>query len=85
MSYAPATIETASATPHRAWHHPGNFAGAVLLILLLLAGFVLPGRSPDMGDWSAWAAAAAPLVIAAIAQSQIVLAGGQGLAAGSTA
>ena len=85
MGYASAMIDTASATPQRAWHHPGNFTGAVLLALLLLAWFALPGRRPDMGDWSAWAAAAAPLVIAAIAQSQIVLAGGQGLAAGSTA
>src|SRR5262245_53136674 len=71
--------------PARPWHHPSNFSGALLLALLLLFWLMLPGRRPDLGDWSAWAAAAAPLVIAAIAQTQIVLTGGQGLAAGSTA
>src|SRR5215475_14320704 len=69
----------------RPWHHPSNFGGALLLALLLLGWLTLPGRRPDLGDWTAWAAAAAPLVIAAIAQTQIVLTGGQGLAAGSTA
>lgn len=78
-------IELAPATAARPWHHPGNFAGAALLAVLLLCWLALPGRQPDLADWGAWAAAAIPLVIAAIAQSQIVLAGGQGLAAGSTA
>src|SRR5262249_8916905 len=78
----PAMIELAPATVARPWHHPGNFAGAALLALLLLCWLALPGRRPDLADWSTWAAAATPLVIAAIAQSQIVLAGGPGGAGG---
>lgn len=78
-------VDLAPAREARPWHHPGNFAGAAPLALLLLAWLASPGHRPDMADWGAWAAAATPLVIAPIAQSQIVLAGGQGLAAGSTA
>lgn len=61
---------------------PANFAG---LALLLLLGLPLLGHWPDLGSWSAWLAGAIPLVIAAIAQAQVVLAGGQGLSAGATA
>jgi len=61
---------------------PANFAGLALLLLFALP---LLGHWPDLGSWSAWLAGAIPLVIAAIAQAQVVLAGGQGLSAGATA
>jgi ribose transport system permease protein len=61
---------------------PARFAGLALLILLALP---LLRHWPDLGSWSVWLAGAIPLVIAAIAQAQIVLAGGQGLSAGATA
>ena len=61
---------------------PARFAGLALLALLAA---LMARHWPDLGSWSAWFAGAIPLVIAAIAQAQIVLAGGQGLSAGAVA
>ncbi|WP_191909174.1 ABC transporter permease subunit [Hypericibacter adhaerens] len=46
---------------------------------------VASGGEFTLDDWAQWMMACLPLMIAAIAQSQVVLSGGQGLAAGSTA
>jgi ribose transport system permease protein len=65
---------------------PAADLAAPALLALVLAGWVLlAGRPPDLFSWGSWLAAAAPLLAAAIAQSQVVMAGGQGLAAGSVA
>jgi len=61
---------------------PARFAGLALLVLLAVP---LLRHWPGLGSWSVWLAGAIPLVIAAIAQAQIVLAGGQGLSAGAIA
>ncbi|MFO1055720.1 MAG: hypothetical protein U1E53_01990 [Dongiaceae bacterium] len=64
----------------------GADLAAPALLGLVVAGWVLLAeRPPDLFAWGSWLAAAAPLLAAAIAQSQVVLAGGQGLAAGSVA
>ncbi len=69
----------------RSWHDPRNFAGVPLLVVLAAICQLSPGRGLDVGGISILLTSATPLVIAAIGQTQIVLAGGQGLAAGSTA
>jgi ribose/xylose/arabinose/galactoside ABC-type transport system permease subunit len=61
---------------------PARFAGLALLVLLAA---LMARHWPDLGSWSTWFAGAIPLVIAAIAQAQIALAGGQGLSAGAVA
>jgi ribose transport system permease protein len=64
---------------------PGNAIGPWLLPVLLLLWMLVSRRGPDLFDWVSWLGAAVPLVIAAIAQAQVVLVGGQGLGAGSVA
>jgi hypothetical protein len=59
--------------------------GLWLLGLFLLLWNFVPVRAPGISEWGGWIGAAIPLVIAGIAQTQVVLAGGQGLGAGSTA
>ncbi len=67
------------------WRSVTNFSGVPLLALLVIACLGAPGHGLDLGSLDVWLSAGTPLVIAAIGQTQIVLAGGQGLAAGSTA
>src|SRR5579871_5183386 len=61
---------------------PARYTGLALLVLLAA---LMARHWPDLGSWSVWLAGAIPLLIAAIAQAQIVLAGGQGLSAGAVA
>lgn len=63
---------------------PISSLAAATLGVLLAIKVATAGSAFDPYDWTIWATAAVPLVIAAIAQSQVILAGGQGLAAGST-
>ena len=52
--------------------------------MLLALRLVTASRMPGLGDWSLLCLSTLPLLVAALAQSQVALAGGQGLAAGST-
>jgi ribose transport system permease protein len=63
----------------------GSAPGLWLLGLFLLLWNVVPAHAPGTSEWGDWIGAAIPLAIAAIAQTQVVLVGGQGLGAGSTA
>lgn len=66
------------------WLNPANLVGGVFLATLLILRIVAVDRAPDLTDWRIWSTAAIPLLLATIGQSHVMLAGGQGLAAGST-
>lgn len=78
-------MEEKSLPEPRRWYDRRNFLAVPLLAAVCLVWAVVPGRGMDIAGVDIWLAAVLPLVIAAIGQTQIVLAGGQGLAAGSTA
>jgi ribose transport system permease protein len=78
-------MEASSFPEQRRWCDLRNFLAVPLFSALCVVWVIAPGRGIDLANLDIWLAAVLPLVIAAIGQSQIVLVGGQGLAAGSTA
>ncbi len=78
-------VEDIQFPKRRSWYDPRNFAGVPLLAIFVAVCLSAPGRGLNVEGVSVLLLAVTPLVIAAIGQTQIVMAGGQGLAAGSTA
>jgi ribose transport system permease protein len=78
-------MEESSFPEQRRWRDLRNFLAVPLFAALCVVWVIAPGRGIDIANVDIWLIAVLPLVIAAIGQTQIVLAGGQGLAAGSTA